>query len=96
VTGTTAQWHGRVVAADGTPVPLAAVVIVRGTVPMPEIALLADSGGRFALRLPPGVFTLRAHGPDASGEASIDARTPGSEIVIMLGESATTSDREQT
>ena len=30
------------------------VAIVESTVPMPEIALLGDAGGRFRLRLPPG------------------------------------------
>ncbi len=75
---------GRVVDVSGAPVPDARVAIVGGSVPVPEIALLCDSQGRFSLRLPPGVFTLRAHGPAATGE--VDVRSPPSngEVLIVI------------
>jgi hypothetical protein len=77
---------GRVVDAQGRPVPNAHVVIVRGSVPMPEIALLSDESGRFVLRLPEGVFTLRAHGPAGTGETEVevDGGPAEDEIVITL------------
>jgi hypothetical protein len=75
---------GRVVDAAGAPVPEALVSIVAGTVPMPEIALMADAEGRFALRLPAGRFTLRAHGPGGSGEAEV-APPSAAEVVITVG-----------
>jgi hypothetical protein len=76
--------HGQVVDASGAPVPGAHVVIVAGSVPMPEIALLCDDAGRFALRLPPGVFTLRAHGPTGTGEVEVEGGR-ADEIVITIG-----------
>ena len=62
-----AERFGRVVDAGGAPIPNAPIVIVAGSVPMPEIALLSDQDGRFSLRLPPGTFRLRAHGPAGTG-----------------------------
>lgn len=75
---------GRVVDAHGEPVPDALVVIVAGTVPMPEIALQADAQGRFALRLPDGRFTLRAHAAGGSGEAEVE-RPGDAAVVIAIG-----------
>lgn len=80
---------GRVVDAAGLPVPDATVAIVAGSVPTPEIALLADGAGRFSLRLPPGIFTLRAHGPSvtgpaATGEAEVRSPPPGGEARIVV------------
>lgn len=63
---------GRVVDQRGDPVPDALVSIVEGTVPMPEIALLVDAGGRFRLRLPDGRFTLRAHAAGGSGDTEVE------------------------
>lgn len=78
--------QGRVLDASGAPVPGARIVIVASTVPLPEIALLSDTEGRFALRLPTGHFTLRAHGPDgAVGEAEVDGAPNTGEIVITIG-----------
>jgi hypothetical protein len=73
---------GRVIDAGGAPVPGALVTIVESTVPMPEIALVCDSDGRFTLRLPPGRFTLRAHGVGGSGDAAVQAPADD-EIVIV-------------
>lgn len=76
---------GRVVDADGTAVPEALVVIVAGSVPMPEIALLCDSEGHFSLRLPEGMFTLRAHGQGRTGEAEVRSPPSDGEFRIVLG-----------
>jgi hypothetical protein len=75
---------GRVVDAAGGPVPNAHVVIVRGSVPMPEIALLSDDAGRFRVRLPAGSFTLRAHGPGGTGQIDVEGEADEDEIVITL------------
>lgn len=53
---------------------------------MPEIALLSDEAGRFSVRLPPGAFTFRAHGPPGSGEAEVPAGPADQEIVITIGQ----------
>jgi hypothetical protein len=74
----------RVVDARGAPVPNALVTIVESTVPMPEIALMADAGGRFSLRLPAGRFTLRAHGGGGSGDAAVEGAPADDEIVIVV------------
>ena len=68
-----AELFGRVVDSTGAPVPHARIVIVSGSMPMPEIALVADGEGRFSLRLPPGVFTLRAHGRTGTGDVTVQA-----------------------
>jgi Carboxypeptidase regulatory-like domain len=78
---------GRVVDEHGEAVPNALVAIVASTVPMPEIALQTDAAGRFALRLPPGRFTLRAHAPGGIGDADVE-RTEGAgpgDVVIVIG-----------
>jgi hypothetical protein len=75
---------GQVVDARGAPVPDALVTIVAGTVPMPEMALMADADGRFTLRLPDGRFTLRAHGAAGTGEAEVE-RPRDRQVVIRIG-----------
>jgi hypothetical protein len=77
---------GRVVDARGAPVPHAHIVIETASVPMPEIALLSDDSGRFSLRLPPGVFTLRAHGSAGTGQARVAGGPDDDEIVIVIGD----------
>jgi len=74
---------GRVVDGGGAAVPDARVMIVAGSVPMPEIALLADAQGRFSLRLPPGVFTLAAYGATGSGQAEVTSPARG-EVRIVI------------
>lgn len=81
-----ARRFGRVVDAAGAPVPHAYIVIAAGSVPMPEIALLSDEAGRFSVRLPPGAFTLRAHGPPGTGEAEVVAGPADREIVITISQ----------
>jgi hypothetical protein len=81
-----AERSGRVVDGGGVPVPNAYIAIVAGSVPMPEIALLSDQDGRFSLRLPPGSFTLRAHGPAGTGETEVEVDGDrADEIVIAIG-----------
>ena len=76
--------RGRVVDADGAPVP-AQVVIVVSSVPMPEIALVSDANGSFSLRLPAGRFTLRAHGPGGtSGAVEVEGAPDTGGIVIVV------------
>lgn len=75
---------GQVVDADGHPVPDARLVIVAGTVPVPEIALLSDADGRFSLRLPPGVFTLRAHGPAGTGALEVTSPPSDGEARVVI------------
>ena len=77
---------GRVVDANGAPVPRARIVIIAGSVPMPEIAMQSDDDGRFSLWLPRGVFTLRAHGPTGTGEVEVENNSVDSEIVITIGQ----------
>lgn len=77
--------HGRVLDASGAPVPHALVLIAASSIPMPEIALQSDDKGRFALRLPAGRFTLRAHGPGgAVGEAHVEGAPGSDEIAITI------------
>ena len=77
--------HGLVVDAADRPAAQATIVVVEGTVPVPEIALLADDHGRFALKLPQGRFTLEAQGDaGAIGRATIDVPGPSGEVRIRL------------
>lgn len=69
----------------GAPVPDALVTIVESTVPMPEMTLVADGRGRFALRLPPGRFVLCAHGAGGTGEAEVAGPPDAREIQIVIG-----------
>lgn len=58
---------GVVVDARGDPVEGARVYFVEGPVPLPDIAALTDSGGRFALSAPvPGTYQLgvASEGPE--------------------------------
>ena len=76
----TRRWlRGVVVNAAGEPVAGAHVVVVEASVPMPEIALVADRKGSFAINLPEGRFRLRAEVTAGAGEA--EATVPGVEFV---------------
>jgi hypothetical protein len=61
------------------PVAGAYVVVVEASVPMPEIALVADVQGCFALNLPEGRFRLRAEADGRSGE--VEVTVPGDDDV---------------
>lgn len=80
-----AALSGRVVDADGAPVPGALVAIVESTVPVPEIALVCDNDGRFTLRLPPGRFTFRAHGAGGSGDQVVEAPADDEVAIVIAG-----------
>jgi hypothetical protein len=65
--------RGQVLDDEGRPVPGALVTVVSGTVPVPELALIADHEGQVRLRLPDGRYRLRAiaaTGQSGEGEVS--------------------------
>ncbi|MGH8681682.1 MAG: hypothetical protein ACREVP_09295 [Burkholderiales bacterium] len=75
----------RIVDEAGQPVAGAAVAVVRSSVPFPEIALLAGDDGVVEIRLPPGTFTFRAHGPAGrSGEVTVQSPGAG-EALVRIG-----------
>ena len=61
----------RVKRSGGRPAAGAMVGVPRSTVPVPELALVADAGGVTRLRLPPGRFTIEAFTQDG-GRGSVD------------------------
>jgi uncharacterized GH25 family protein len=78
-------------ARTGLPVENAAVTVIRGAGPVPDIAPLTDSGGWFALDgLPPGEWVLRARGPDdETGQAMVRvAAGEVAPVTIAIGQSA--------
>jgi hypothetical protein len=78
--------QGRVVDAQGNPVPNALVAVVWGTAPTPEIGRRTDKDGLFQVGLPPGQFRMQAVGPDGgAGQVEIEGGD-GDEIVIQVGE----------
>jgi hypothetical protein len=50
--------------------------VPRSTVPVPELALVADAGGITRLRLPPGSFTVEAFTADG-GRGSVEILVEG-------------------
>jgi len=69
--------QGIVVDGEGRPVAHATIVVVSGTAPVPEIALVADDAGSFNLRLKHGSFTLEAQGKGgARGWATVEVAGP--------------------
>lgn len=75
---------GHVVDRDGTPVPHAHVVVAAGPEPFPEVGLVADAAGRFAVALAPGRWTLRAHAGAGTGEAHVELAGGGGDVVIAI------------
>jgi len=74
------RWlHGVVVGPDRGPLAGAYVVIVAASVPLPEITLVTDAQGGFAINLPEGTFRLRADVGGRSGEVGV--AVPGDETV---------------
>jgi hypothetical protein len=77
--------QGRVVDAQGNPVPDALVAVVWGTAPTPEIGRRTNEDGLFQLGLPPGQFRVQAIRPDGgAGQVEVDGGD-GDEIVIQVG-----------
>lgn len=69
---TTRRWlRGVVVDGADAPVPGAYLVVVEASVPLPEIALVADAQGGFAINLPEGTFRLRAEHDGRAGEIRV-------------------------
>lgn len=64
----------------------ALVMVVRGTAPTPEIGIVTDAAGGFAIALPEGRFTIRAVKDGASAENDVTAEAGAPEIEIRLGE----------
>jgi len=81
----TRRWlRGVVVDGADAPVPGAYVVVVEASVPLPEIALVADAQGGFAINLPDGTFRLRAEHDGRSGE--VEVAVPATDAVrVQLG-----------
>jgi hypothetical protein len=65
-----------VMRSDKSPAAGAMVSIPRSTVPVPELALIADSAGTAKLRLPPGRFTIEAFTEDG-GKGSVEIAVEG-------------------
>jgi hypothetical protein len=55
-----------VLRSDGRPAGGAMVTVPRSTVPVPELALVADATGAATLDLPPGRFTIETFTKDGS------------------------------
>ena len=80
-----AQVKGIVVNREGRAVAGATIVVVEGTSPVPEIALVCDAVGHFSLQLPSGRFTLEARGDGASrGQMTIDVAGAPVETLVIL------------
>ena len=78
--------RGRVIRNDtGEPVPNAAIVVVTGPGPAPDIAPESNASGNFSLdRLPAGEWVLRAMTPEgANGEASVNVTAGGVANVVI-------------
>jgi uncharacterized GH25 family protein len=78
--------RGRVIRNDtGEPVPNAAIVVVTGSGPAPDIAPESNASGSFTLDgLPAGEWVLRAMTPEgASGEATVHVTAGGVANVVI-------------
>lgn len=79
VSGPAGVVRGEVRGPDGTPVAGARVVVTASPVPVPEIAAVTDTEGRFALSAPaPGRYTLTAHAEGTPGKSAAAAVTVAS------------------
>lgn len=61
------------------------VMVVWGTAPTPEIAIVTDDDGRFRVALPPGRFRLEAHAGGARGDIEVEVAGSAPEIAIVVG-----------
>jgi hypothetical protein len=76
--------RGRVLDRQGHPVEGALIGVEWGTAPVPEIALVSDADGRFALDLPAGRFRIWVHAPDGRRTVLEVAGGGGEEIIAQL------------
>jgi protocatechuate 3,4-dioxygenase beta subunit len=76
--------QGTVVDARGKPLAGARVGWVDGPVPLPDVMMLTDAGGRFTLAAPaPGPYRLRADS-DRHGHAEVVVQAAGQPLVLTL------------
>lgn len=59
-------YEGKIIDKHGVAIPNAIVSVIESSVPFPEIALLTDFDGQFAINFPNGKFILQAIGHDNS------------------------------
>jgi hypothetical protein len=79
--------HGVVFSPSGVLPSPVFITVVKSSTPVPENAICANPDGRFEIRLPDGIFTLRAYaeGGQLSGEAEVSLPPPPSTpIAIQL------------
>jgi hypothetical protein len=67
---------------DGQPAAGALVAVPRSSVPVPELALLADATGLVRFRLPSGCFTIEAY-TEGGGKGRIDVAVVGDAPVFF-------------
>jgi hypothetical protein len=70
----------RVRRTDGRPAAGAIVGVPRSTVPVPELALVADAGGIARLYLPAGYFTVEAFTQDGA-KGCVEVAVAGDEAM---------------
>ncbi len=75
---------GKVVDANGRPVPDARVFFVDGPVPYPEIAALSDAGGCFALSAPRDGSYVLGCATDAGANARVSVHVPSGQPVVLV------------
>jgi hypothetical protein len=77
---------GTVVGARGEPVAGARIYFVEGPVPLPDIAAVTDSEGRFTLTAPaPGTYTVGGAFDDVATSERVTVAESGCEVTLRLG-----------
>jgi hypothetical protein len=79
--------RGVVRGPEGSPVAQARVFIAEGPVPVPDVAILTDDRGQFALAAPePGTYRLTCSAEGfAQGSESVEAGGQETHVEIRLG-----------
>lgn len=81
--------HGRVLASDRMPIAGASVMFSRGPVPVPDVAQLTGSDGKFELSAPaPGKYRILVNAPGFSvREKTVDVvRGAAQDVEITVGD----------
>ncbi len=76
--------EGRVIDEAGRPVEGALVAVIEASAPVPEIALVTDEDGRFALGVRPGRYRLQATTRDGRRGDSPWSSDRGGGMVIEI------------